>query len=460
MPATPVIWFRRDLRLDDNAAVHAALGARACVPLFVLPGPEVGAASKAWLARSLEALAAALQEHGSDLVVLDGPPQRAFLQLSGQIGPLEVHVTSSSDPLVALQSAVAAAHLAAAGTPLQEHGDPWLVPPATLQTKGGTPYKVFTPFWRAARAKLVLPARVPSPVRLPALPAGVANLSVPPAARGLAPALGWDAGFWASFTPGEAGAKEALEVFCEGALQGYSKSRERPDQVGSSRLSAHLTWGEISVHECARTMLQEGAARAVVGADAERFITELGWREFARHLFVAYPQLATQDFSPSGMKWAAPAPAHVRAWQQGETGLPMVDAAMRELWQTGWMHNRSRMVVADFWCKHLGYDWRAGAAWFWDTLVDADLANNTIGWQWAAGTGPDAAPYYRIFNPILQGQKFDPAGRYRHRYLPELAHLSGKALDEPPSAPGYPAPIQHPSAGRARALAAWGNRQR
>jgi deoxyribodipyrimidine photo-lyase len=260
-----------------------------------------------------------------------------------------------------------------------------------------------------------------------------------------------------------------LEAFVEGAAHGYAQQRELPGRIGSSRLSPHLHFGELSPRQ-ALAATRAATSPRVPAADQARFATELGWREFAVQTLVANPEYGERDLDPGfrHFRWATPDPARLRAWQLGETGVPLVDAGMRELWQTGWMHNRVRMVVASFLTKNLRYHWSHGARWFWDTLVDADLANNSQGWQWTAGTGADAAPYFRVFNPARQGERFDPRGEYVRRWVPELARLPDKALHAPWEhaalarrlAPDYPvAPIVDLASSRQAALEAFRRRK-
>ena len=339
----------------------------------------------------------------------------------------------------------------------QELFEPW-----TIKTRLGTPYKVFTPFWRAALADWRLAENWDAPPSLPASAEGPDG--VPLDALKLSPALRWDGHFWEHWQPGAAGAQAALEVFLDGALRGYEQQRDRPDRVGTSRLSPHLHFGEIAPWRVVQALqAQRGTAN---GNDIDTAIKQLGWREFAHHLLHHFPQTPTLNFNPrfNDFDWARTAPRSLEAWQRGRTGVPIVDAGMRELWATGWMHNRVRMIVGSYLTKHLRYHWLHGARWFWDTLVDADLANNTMGWQWVAGTGADAAPYFRVFNPVTQAEKFDPDGRYIARWVPELAGLPVPLRfapwREPETlhrvAPDYPPqPLVDLAAGRDAALSAY-----
>ncbi|MEE4276811.1 MAG: FAD-binding domain-containing protein, partial [Thermoleophilia bacterium] len=344
----------------------------------------------------------------------------------------------------------------------------------------------FTPFWRAASGGLRPPDPLPAP-KAPAPPAAVpAGLSPADLERdALKP---WAAGFGDEWQPGEAGARARLARLLDDVLPAYADDRDRPDLEGSSRLSPHLHWGELSPrqvwHAVAGRLAEAGLeAEAAIGPPswkeagpspglargAAAFLRQLGWREFAHHLLWHFPDTVAQPLRPafSAFPWRDE-PAGLAAWQRGVTGYPFVDAAMRSLWTTGWMHNRARLVAGSFLVKDLLLPWRAGAAWFWDTLVDADLANNTLGWQWVSGCGADAAPYFRIFNPVTQGGRFDPDGAFVRRWVPELSELPAEWVHEPWEAPGdvlaaagvrlgetYPAPIVDHGEARSRALAAY-----
>jgi deoxyribodipyrimidine photo-lyase len=346
--------------------------------------------------------------------------------------------------------------------------EPWQV-----TTKTGDPMKVFSPYWRAARALGEPPAPRPAPERvLPLkLPQPVAAMAVTLESLALEPTSpDWAGGLREAWTPGEAGAAAALTDFLTGPLDGYGEGRNRPDYVSTSRLSPHLRFGEIGprqIWHATRTAVDSGEA-AASSSDAEKFLSEIGWREFSYHLLFYNPELATRNFNArfDAFPWRHDEAA-LKAWRRGATGYPIIDAGLRELWTTGWMHNRVRMIVASFLIKHLLIDWREGEAWFWDTLVDADPANNAASWQWVAGSGADAAPYFRIFNPVTQGLKFDPDGLYVRHWVPEIAALPDSLIHEPWKADAgtlrragiglgesYPRPIVDLDAGRERALAA------
>ena len=469
--ASALVWFRRDLRLADDPALQAALDAGLVpVPVYLhAPDEEApwepGAASKAWLAKSLATLSNNLASRGSRLIVrrcdssLD-----ALLQLQVETGAEAVFWNRLYEPaLIARDSEIKSA-LRGQGVRADSFGAALLREPWEVETGQGEPYRVFTPFWKKLSAELGSVSVSDAPKRLPSVPDGIEGLDV---SRGdpleLVPSPRWDKGFWERFEPGEAGADKQLKAFLDSAVSGYAEDRDFPAETGTSRLSPYLHFGEISPRQALATIQSAGLD---ADGDAKAFVRELGWREFSHHLLYHFPKSAEANFNSrmDPFEWAAPEKDKLEAWQRGRTGIPIVDAGMRELWATGWMHNRVRMIVASLLTKNLRYHWRHGADWFWDTLVDADLANNTQGWQWTAGTGADAAPYFRIFNPVTQAERFDPNGDYIRRWVPELAGLTGKALYAPWTAvdalrrmaPGYPsAPIVDLKHSREAALAAY-----
>jgi deoxyribodipyrimidine photo-lyase len=467
--AHAIVWFRRDLRLADNPALQAALDAGlAPIPLYIhAPDEETpwapGAASQAWLQRSLQSLAADLEALGSRLVLRQGSSLEVLEEIIAAFEVEAVYWNRLYEPRAIARDTRVKAALQARGVHAESGNAALLVEPWTIATGAGEPYRVFTPFWRNASQRIAGQAVLPAPATLPALPAGLTGSAL--GQLRLAPALGWDAGFWAHWQPGEAGAAELLDAFVDGAAHGYNEQRNFPDRTGSSKLSPHLHFGEISPRQvCARILAPSRPPLAA--EDQAQYLAELGWREFGHHLLFHYPHTPERNLTAKfeQFPWAPVEPALLACWQQGRTGVPLVDAGMRELWQTGWMHNRVRMVVASFLSKNLRYHWSHGARWFWDTLVDADLAGNTQGWQWSAGTGADAAPYFRIFSPIAQSERFDAHGRYIRRWLPELAALPTPALFAPwlhpqltrELAPDYPAqPIIDLKASREAALAAY-----
>jgi deoxyribodipyrimidine photo-lyase len=466
--ANAIVWFRNDLRLSEHPALQAALDVGDTpIPVYIHAPEEEGdwapgGASNAWLHRALAALDADLRTRGSRLHVFTGPSLDTLRRIIAATHAQAVFWNRRYEPMIQARDTTVLKALRDDGVRVQTFNGSLLIEPWEVQTKTGGPYQVFTPFWRTASAALRLPALRDAPVRMPSPPSVVD--STPLESLGLVPARGWDAGFWAHWTPGEAGAREAVEIFVDGALHSYRAGRDRPDRVGTSRLSPHLHFGEIAPW---RVMAEvERARSAALAADIDGFVRELGWREFGHHLLHHFPKTTDANLNPrfDRFKWAKRNPSMLAAWQRGMTGVPIVDAGMRELWHTGGMHNRVRMIVGSYLCKHMRHHWREGARWFWDTLVDADLANNTMGWQWIGGTGADAAPYFRVFNPVSQAEKFDPNGRYIARWVPELAALSVPARFAPwtqPAelrrlAPSYPAqPIVDLAKGRDAALAAY-----
>jgi deoxyribodipyrimidine photo-lyase len=463
-----LVWFRHDLRLDDNPALRAALDEGFTpIPVYIdAPDEEgdwaPGGASQAWLHRSLTSLDVELRRRGSRLLVRQGPTEQALQALVRACDATAVFWNRKYEPATQPRDARIKQALREQGVCAESFNGTLLIEPWDIATQQGQPYKVFTPFWRTALTKLRAPPRWAAPSRFPAIDATLEDMSID--SLELQPRLGWDAGFWEAWTPGEAGAHEALDIFIDGALNGYRSDRDRPDRVGTSRISPHLHFGEIAPWRITAEL--EAARTAANSAEMDGYIRELGWREFAYHLLHHFPQTTTQNLNPrfEHFDWAKVDQEALEAWQRGRTGVPIIDAGLRELWATGYMHNRVRMIVASYLTKHLRYHWLHGARWFWDTLVDADLANNTLGWQWTAGTGADAAPYFRVFNPVTQAEKFDPKGTYIARWVPELAEVPLPLRFAPwqkpdvlaKLAPAYPRhPIVDLAAGRDGALAAY-----
>ncbi len=444
--AATLVWFRQDLRLADNPALAAAVAREGpVIPVYIWAPDEEGdwppgAASKWWLARSLAALGEDLKRRGSRLIVRRGPSARALLELARETGADAVVWNRRYEPAAVERDRQAAYELRSAGIAPTSFQGSLLFDPAALRNRAGQPFRVFTPFWRACLAEQPSPPSEDAPTRLAPPPRWPASLALPD--LDLEPKVDWAAGLRATWQPGEAGAARRLEQFLAAGLPGYAAARDLPATPGTSRLSPHLHFGEISPGQVWRAALEH---MPEAPAACEAFLRQLVWREFAYHMLCHFPSTPERALRPEfdAFPWRAD-PAALRAWQRGRTGYPLVDAGMRELWHTGWMHNRVRMVAASFLAKHLLIDWREGARWFWDTLVDADLANNTFGWQWVAGSGADAAPYFRIFNPEAQARKFDPAGEYVHRWAPA-----------PDSAGAPTSPIVEHGYARRRALAAY-----
>ena len=422
MKPTTLLWLRHDLRLDDNPALAAAAGRGAVVPAFVwAPEEEApwepGAASRWWLHQSLEKLSAAFAKAGAPLVIRRGPSLDALRKLVKETGATHVTWNRRYEPAVITRDTGIKKALAADGLEVESFNGALLYEPMHVATKEGKPYQVFSPFWRAllGRDEPAEPIAAPKKLR-PAekQPRGVSIESL-----GLLPTIDWAGTMRKTWSPGEAGAEKRLERFVERGVADYHRERDRPDHEGTSGLSPHLHFGEISPRRGWHAVRAAAGGKPVakLTGGAEAFLRELGWREFASHLLYHFPHTANAPLRADYARfpWAKD-PIGLRAWQRGRTGFPIVDAGMRQLWATGWMHNRVRMIVASFLVKDLRISWLDGARWFWETLVDADLAANTLGWQWAAGCGADAAPYFRIFNPTSQAQKFDPGGAYVKRW--------------------------------------------
>jgi deoxyribodipyrimidine photo-lyase len=469
-----IAWFRQDLRILDNPMLAKAVSdGLPVLPVYIHAPAEAGrwppgGASRWWLHHALDSLHRELANCGLPLVLCQGNSKDAllginhFLQARG-IAVRKVLSSRLHEPALARRDADVQHHLQTQGIGWQQDNAGWLVEPGQLLKQDGFPYRVFTPFWNALRQR---------PVQLP-LHYDVALLRspahVPPSLSlqelDLLPRHRWDTGLAEHWDASPAGAHHALRQFLASAVEAYPQQRDQPAVAGTSSLSPYLHFGQLGPR-------QVWAAVHAAGADQQEggwaFLRELGWREFAGHLLHHFP---ASDLQPLNARYAdfpwQPNTILLQAWQRGETGYPLVDAGMRQLWQTGWMHNRVRMVVASFLVKHLLQPWQDGARWFWDTLVDADLANNSLGWQWVAGCGADAAPYFRIFNPVIQGEKFDPRGDYVRRWVPALERMPERYIHQPWKAPAavlkeaklelgkdYPLPVVEHRLARERALRA------
>lgn len=448
MNAPVIVWLRRDLRLRDQAAfVAAAASERPVIPVYVLDDDtpkhrRMGAASRWWLHHSLTRLDADLRAMGSQLVLRRGKSHEALSAIRRETGARTVHAIRHYEPWWRnAEKAVGKA------LDLRLHDGNYLSPPGSVLTGAGQPYKIFTPFWRALSERMPPPQPSPAPKQLTAPEFWPASDSLDD--WQLLPANpDWAGGMRAEWTPGEGGALQRLEAFVDGAAL-YGERRNLPSEEGTSRLSPHLHFGEISPATVWHSVSDAGGS---VGT----FLGELGWRDYAQNIILQLPDYGSTNARGAfdALEWRN-SPDELTAWQSGRTGYPIVDAGMRELWATGWMHNRVRMIAASFLVKHLLIDWRAGERWFWDTLVDADYAQNAVNWQWTAGTGVDSNMFVRIMAPLTQSPKFDAAA-YIRRWVPELAELDDASIHDPHIRPNaYPARIIGHAEGRARALAAY-----
>ncbi len=467
-----ILWFRKDLRLDDNIALHSACQKTGPVIPVYIREPEgdgtgpLGSAQRWWLHHSLSALQASLRERGSDLVLASGDALDVLGALIEKSGATSVFWNRRYDPAGIAVDTRVKRELAERGIDVASFAGQLLHEPSKLKTGGGTPYRVYTPFWRALEgsgepmAPLEAPEAIPSPGSWPASQS-LSDWNLLPTRPN------WAVSFSEVWVPGEASALERLSDFVDDALSGYKADRDFPAKPATSMLSPHLALGEISPARIWHAT--RGLPHSVPQEDVVHFRKELAWRDFSYHLLFHFPELASANWNKrfDAFGWRAETDLF-EAWTQGRTGYPIVDAGMRQLWKHGWMHNRVRMIVASFLIKDLLIDWRRGEEWFRDTLVDADPASNAAGWQWVAGSGADASPFFRIFNPLLQGEKFDPQGSYVREFVPELSELGDKYIHRPFEAPAsvldkagivlgktYPQPIVDHAMARDRALKAY-----
>jgi deoxyribodipyrimidine photo-lyase len=475
---TSLLWFRQDLRLHDNPALQAALQTGdTVIPVYIWESAShdwsPGGASKWWLHHSLSALQQSLRERGSDLLILTGNSQQVLLQLCNKTSARQVFWNRCYEPHAIERDRKIKKSLQDKSVTAHSYNGSLLVEPWNAVKKDGTPYRVFTPFWKAMQKNGVNLFSFSPPEQFPALPDKLSydkNTNIEKLK--LLPAIRWDTGLTESWRPGESAARDYLDNFLDDAILHYPQARDIPADRGTSRLSPYLHFGEISPWAIWRNIQAWSAASTSAGSikAAESYLRQLGWRDFAFQLLYHFPHTDSQplDTRFKAFPWKKQYNKELQRWKKGATGIPIVDAGMRELWHTGWMHNRVRMIVASLLTKNLLVPWQAGAKWFWDTLVDADLANNTMGWQWTAGSGADAAPFFRIFNPVRQGERFDPSGDYVRKWVPELETLADKWIHQPWEAPEqileqaqiqlgttYPEPIVDLSESRQRALAIW-----
>ncbi len=427
-----VVLLRDDLRVADNPALRHAVDAGA--PLIVVAAvlddavrPR-GGASRWWLHHSLVALDASLRKRGNALVIRSGAIEREIGALLDEVRPGSLWINRRYDRDALAQDDRITALARKAGITVHTDQASLLFEPGDVTTGDGGPFSVFTPFWRAAmrhgtpRQPLAAPDAV-RPWAGEVAPGTVDGLGLLPTAPD------WSGGIAAAWTPGEKSAHRRLHEFVHAGLHSYDDGRDRPGADETSKLSPHLAFGELSPFQLWHAIASSDAPRVSI----DRYLSELGWREFDWHLRARHGRLESDNIDRrlDAFAWRRTDPDVLTRWQHGRTGIPLVDAGMRQLWETGWMHNRVRMITASFLVKNLRFDWRLGEQWFWDTLVDADLANNPAQWQWVAGSGADASPYFRVFNPVTQAKRFDPDGEYVHRWVPELRDVTGKALFEP-----------------------------
>ncbi|WML88981.1 cryptochrome/photolyase family protein [Thiothrix subterranea] len=455
-----IVWLRQDLRLADNPALYQAC--RTCeqvIPVFIddpLPSSisQLGAASRVWLHHSLQALDTHLQTLGNRLILRKGAALPVLQQLIASTGATHVYWNRVYDPASLARDKHIKETLKQT-CEVHSFNASLLNEPWEVLKADGTPYKVFTPFWKAMLKHGIQQLPLPMPERMVA-PANLPD-SLPVDALGLLPTIRWDTEMMTHWQVGEAAAMQKLLAFLPQGAD-YKEARNLPAQTGTARLSPHLHFGEISPRQAVYHTEHYLQNHPEADGGLRHFLQEIGWREFSYHLLYHFPhtQERALDARFDAFPWAEDYAAVLSRWQQGQTGFPIIDAGMRELWQTGWMHNRVRMIVASLLTKNLLVPWQVGEQWFRDTLVDADLASNVFGWQWTAGCGADAAPYFRIFNPILQSQKFDPEGEYIRRWVPELHARDNKQVHLPrelgDGLRDYPLPIVDLKASRKRAL--------
>jgi len=448
-----LVWFRLDLRLRDNPALAAAFRASKAasstvIPIFCWsPDEEVpwspGAASRWWFHYSLEGLSQSLSQKGSRLIIRQGKTLSVLQALIRETKATGVYWNRRYEPVVIKRDKHIKEVLRKEGIDVQSFNSHLLFEPWMIQTQAKKPFQVFTPFWKTCLSSQEPESPLSAPSTFPPVSSTIASQSID--SLHLLPTIPWDTQLKEMWAPGEVGALKQADLFLEEALEPYATDRDFPSVKGTSRLSPHLHFGEISPRFLWETLQKllatRSRKRSIQGV--ERYLTELGWREFAYHLLYHFPHTTEEPLRPhfKQFPWVQNK-KQLKAWQKGLTGYPLVDAGMRELWAVGWMHNRVRMITASFLVKDLLISWQEGAKWFWDTLVDADLASNTLGWQWVSGCGADAAPYFRIFNPSLQAERFDANANYSRCWIPEL------------STPAYPSPIVNHGEVRIRALTA------
>ena len=462
-----IVWFRRDLRLADNPALTQALTqCDQIIPIYIhSPDEEApwqsGAASNWWLHHSLKSLDQELRQLGSRLIILKGPCKETLLSFAQKNSANEIHWNRLYEPAAIKRDSEIKNSLGNAGIDCFSHNASLLIEPWELLTKKETPFKVFTAYWNTATSNLTPQQPLPAPPSATPTDSTIKSLDVN--RLGLLSQPEWHRKFESYWQPGEQNAHTRLLNFINHQLDHYEQQRDIPGIDGTSTLSPYLHFGEISPKQIIWALYSRQNDRWMSeDNNLQRFVTEIGWREFAHYLLHHFPESHEHPLDKrfEQMPWnnSDQDRQKLQQWQSGQTGIPIVDAGMRELWETGWMHNRVRMIAASMLTKNLGIHWLEGARWFWDTLLDADLASNTLGWQWTAGCGADAAPFFRIFNPVRQGERFDPNGDYIHRWIPELKDIPKKYIHSPWLYDGeidYPAPIVDLSETRKLALERW-----
>lgn len=461
--STTIMWFRNDLRTHDNAALLFASERSDVIPIYIFDedaGRTFGAAKKWWLHHAIHILSKNIERLGGKLILRKGDEASILKQVINDTGADTICWNRRYDPRCIEKDIALKSELTDLGIVVESFSGFLLHEPTRLTTKAGTPFRVFSPFWRTLESQLTDEPPRPEPANLTQRQTNIESEDL--TSWQLCPSNpDWASKFNEHITPGEKGALETLQKFLDDRIVEYKNNRDFPAIDGTSSLSPYLTFGEISPRQIwYESLVKHG------GQDFRR---QLCWREFSYHLLFHNPKLDQTNFNSAfdNFTWSDN-PEGLERWKKGLTGYPIVDAGMRELWQTGYMHNRVRMIVASFLTKHLLIDWRLGEQWFWDTLLDADPANNAAGWQWVAGSGADASPYYRVFNPIKQGKKFDSNGAYVRKYLPELKNLDNKLIHTPWEASAaeldaasitlgqdYPYPIVEHSSARNRALSAY-----
>lgn len=462
-----LMWFRQDLRCHDNPALALAChNHQAVIPLYIFDDQShwaMGGAQRWWLQHSLCALQHKLQQQGLQLCLKKGDALAHLQRIIEQYQVEAVYWNRCYEPESIVRDQAIKSALKQHGTQVYSSNGSLFNEPWTVKNNSGNYFKVFTPYWKQSLKQL----HIPLPQTITHWPQGVVvpgdNLSD---WQLLPHKPNWAKEFSDYWQPGEDGASAKLQQFIDHHLSGYKQQRDFPAQQATSRLSPHLHFGELSPWQVWRAIEQAKQHPHSDLRAADHFLAEMGWREFSYHLLYHFPELPSANFRQefNAFSWQDDE-TKLHCWQQGMTGFPIVDAGMRELWRTGYMHNRVRMIVASFLTKDLLINWQKGALWFWDTLVDADLANNSASWQWVAGSGADAAPYFRVFNPVLQGEKFDPNGDYIRQWVPELAAVNAKWIHKPWQAPAgslgltlgkeYPLPLVDHDQARQDALSAW-----